>query len=642
MLGAAVHNNTTEDLAVAVRLEGDGITIDGQAEQQVKIPARQQAYVTWQTSIPADAQKVDVTFSARGTGASGAEYTDASKPTIGASGLNGLPVYRYEAPETVATSGQLSEAGTLAEAIRLPESMPVSQGELSVSVSPSLAASLTDGLTYLEEYPYECTEQTVSRFLPNVLVTRVLREAGQSDPALEANLKEQVNQAMQHLASWQHEDGGWGWWKEGQSDEQISAYVVLGMLEARDAQYDVPNRVLEDGLSYLISNIDTLPDSPWLDAAGKANRQAFLLYVLARANRPNVALVGRLYDDRLKLDLYARALLMRAISQQDANDPRLDTLRSDFANAAVVSASGTHWEEAQADVWNWNSDTRTTAIVLGTLVHTDPQNRLVANAVRWLMSHRTGGHWASTQETAWTLMALADWMRESGELKGNYNYAVGLNDKTLAQGKASPETIRQTQTLRVDVADLLKDAANKLVFARDAGQGNLYYTANLKVYLPVPQIEALDRGMIISREYYKPDDPNTPVTQAKQGDLLRVRLTVIAPKALHYVAIDDPLPAGLEGVDTSLQTSPQGEQPDAFRWSDVDNTGWGWWYFDHIQMLDEKVVLSASYLPAGTYMFTYLVRASTPGVYNVIPPTGQEFYFPEVYGRGNGMTFEVK
>jgi uncharacterized protein YfaS (alpha-2-macroglobulin family) len=108
------------------------------------------------------------------------------------------------------------------------------------------------------------------------------------------------------------------------------------------------------------------------------------------------------------------------------------------------------------------------------------------------------------------------------------------------------------------------------------------------------------------------------------------------------VVIDDPLPAGLEGVDTSLQTSPQGEQPEAYRWSDVNQTGWGWWYFDHIQMRDEKVIFSAGYLPAGTYVFTYLVRASTPGIYNVIPPTGQEFYFPEVYGRGSGMSFEVK
>jgi uncharacterized protein YfaS (alpha-2-macroglobulin family) len=41
-------------------------------------------------------------------------------------------------------------------------------------------------------------------------------------------------------------------------------------------------------------------------------------------------------------------------------------------------------------------------------------------------------------------------------------------------------------------------------------------------------------------------------------------------------------------------------------------------------------------------VYTYLVRASTPGTFNVIPPTAQEFYFPDVYGRGDGFQFVIK
>jgi len=70
--------------------------------------------------------------------------------------------------------------------------------------------------------------------------------------------------------------------------------------------------------------------------------------------------------------------------------------------------------------------------------------------------------------------------------------------------------------------------------------------------------------------------------------------------------------------------------------------GWGWWYFEYTQLRDEKVLLSASHLPAGTYIYTYLARASTPGAFNVIPSTAQEFYFPEVYGRGAGSVFEIR
>jgi uncharacterized protein YfaS (alpha-2-macroglobulin family) len=59
-------------------------------------------------------------------------------------------------------------------------------------------------------------------------------------------------------------------------------------------------------------------------------------------------------------------------------------------------------------------------------------------------------------------------------------------------------------------------------------------------------------------------------------------------------------------------------------------------------MFDEKVVLSAEYLPSGTYVFTYLARASTAGTFQVIPVTAQEFYFPDVAGRGDGSVFVVK
>jgi uncharacterized protein YfaS (alpha-2-macroglobulin family) len=55
-------------------------------------------------------------------------------------------------------------------------------GALTVTLDPSLAAGLLEGLTYLEHYPYECIEQTVSRFLPNLFTVRALRELGISRP----------------------------------------------------------------------------------------------------------------------------------------------------------------------------------------------------------------------------------------------------------------------------------------------------------------------------------------------------------------------------------------------------------------------------------------------------------------------------
>ncbi|PJF23756.1 MAG: hypothetical protein CUN53_21275, partial [Phototrophicales bacterium] len=110
-----------------------------------------------------------------------------------------------------------------------------------------------------------------------------------------------------------------------------------------------------------------------------------------------------------------------------AGDARLKTLLSDLNNAAIVSATGVHWEEAARDSWAFSSDTCSSAIALQALVRLDPQNQIIPNVVRWLMVARRGDIWLTTQESVWGLLALTDWMTTTGELNGAYDYAVWLN-----------------------------------------------------------------------------------------------------------------------------------------------------------------------------------------------------------------------
>ncbi len=634
VLGAAVHNNSGDELEARVALQAEGVTVNGPLTQLVTVPAGGQALVNWDVSV-GEVDRADFVFSV-----SAGPYTDASRPTLGTLPGQGIPVYKYETPEIVGTSGQLTEGGAVVESIALPifPDFEVSEGELSVVVAPSLAAAMTDGLDYLTHFPYECTEQIVSRFLPNVLTTRALKAAGLADPELEANLREQVGIALQRLYSRQRPDGGWPWWDGARSDALVSAYVVLGLLEAQGSGYPVSGQVLEEGVDYLESK---LPEVDRLDGRYKFNRQAFLVYVLARANQPSTRFMNTLFDGRETLDWYARGFLAQALYLADPEDPRLATLAGEFISAATLSATGTSWEEEAPDRWNWNTDTRTTAVLLAAMIKLDADNPLVANAVRWLMAHRVDGRWWGTQETAWTLMALVDWMVTSGELEADYLYEVALNGVPQGNGQANAATLRDDWRLQVDVADLLSDNLNRLAVGRSDGPGNLYYTAHLQASLPVEQVQALDRGIIISRRYYDAQDRQTPIEEMEQGQTFLARLTIVAPNTLHDVVIEDFLPAGLEAVDTSLLTSQQLGAPEPYERDDDFSEGWGWWYFDHVELRDEKVVLSARVLPQGTYEYVYLVRAATPGEFRVMPPVAHEFYFPEVYGRGDGALFLV-
>lgn len=631
-LGAVIHNNTAEALPVTVTLKAEGLSLQSDATQTVEVPAKQQAYVTWETTVQSGAERVDLTATATGGG-----YTDATRPALSSLADNGLPVLNFHVTETVGTSGALREAGSITESIQLPQSITYADARLTVEAAPSLAASLTDGLTYLNDYPYLCLEQTVSRFLPNLVSLRALKLAGKSTEALQADLDQQVGPALQRLSNSQNADGGWGVWPGGESSPTTSAYVIFGLAEAREAGYTVPESVFQNGLTYLNDHLPTITQemSGW-----EKNQAAFMLYALARGGQPNEGKVAELLAYDQNLALYGRALLAQAIHLVNAQDARLPGLMATLNNAAAKSAAGAWWNEAEADYWNWNTDVRTTAIILNTLIQVDPQNALIVDGVRWLMKHRQGSHWYSTQETSWSLMALTNWLTLSKEFETNYSFAIGLNGEKLASQLATAANLSETTLLKVGLEQMLADQTNYLVLTRGEGPGTLYYSAYLDYTLPVKEIQPLDQGILVTRQYFPLDDPQTPITAAKRRDLVQVRLTLVVPDSLHYLVIDDPLPAGLEAVDASLQTSSQ--VPEVYQPQDYARYGWGWWYFAYKQIYDEKLVMSADYLPAGTYTITYIARASTAGQFHVLPVTAKEFYFPDVSGRSGGSVFTVK
>ena len=655
-LAAVVHNNTDFPLEANLVFEADGLQIAGPGEGLCcSIPANDNTKVTWQVTVK-DVPEVTLRFRARsvdqavnartaGVGAPGRALADAIEIT--------LPVFRSATPEVVATAGQFEDDGQRLEAVILPPGHDPAQGELSIQVDPSLAAGMADGLDYLAHFPYECTEQTVSRFLPNVVTYRALEQLGLDRSELDAQLSEKVGVGLQRLYNQQHYDGGWGWWILDESDPFVSTYVLLGMAEAKRAGFTVDSGVLQRAAAYLKESLVTPRD---LEAHWQANRQAFILYALAEARQGDLGRTVALFDRRDALDTFGKAYLAMALGLLEPDEPtRVQTLLSDITSEAIVSATGAHWEELQPDTYSMNTDTRSTAIVLAALARLDPDHALAPNAVRWLMAVRRAGHWETTQETAWAIIGLTDWMVATGELEGAYNWHVVVNGELLGEGEVTPENVDQTVQLQVEVAELLADEANRIVIERWAptgaatGTGRLYYGLTMRTFKPAEQVTALNRGVIVSRRYTRadcdPEEETCPaVDQAAVGDVIRVKLTIIAPNDLHYVVVEDPFPAGAEGVDQSLKTtSVVGEPPELERTDQRTPWGesYGWWWFSHTDLRDEKAVLFATFLPRGTYEYTYLVRASLPGRYRVIPTHAYEMYFPEVFGRSDGGTFSI-
>ena len=234
------------------------------------------------------------------------------------------------------------DAGERLEGVVLPPTYEVTQGEVRVQIDPSLASATLEGLDYLRHYPYESTEGTVSRFLPNAATLSAFNEFGIQDDELEQALDFYVTRALQKLYAEQHVDGGWGWYVSGPSQPTVTAYAVQGMLAAREADVTVEQRVIDDALGYLGGQLRSLDV---LDTHSELDRQMYILYVMAKAGEPDASRTGQMYENRAGLQHWARAHLAQTIAISDPGDPRLETLRSDLVNSGIASATGIHWRK---------------------------------------------------------------------------------------------------------------------------------------------------------------------------------------------------------------------------------------------------------------------------------------------------------
>jgi len=216
-----------------------------------------------------------------------------------------------------------------------------------------------------------------------------------------------------------------------------------------------------------------------------------------------------------------------------------------------------------------------------------------------------------------------------------------------------PTGTRTAATKTLPLTTLTPGRSSILAFSRDAGRpGRLYYTLDLRYVTPAKEIEALNRGFAIAHEYTSLEDPARPITAARLGDTVRVKVTVISPADHNYVVVEDLLPAGLEPVDARLRTV----DPALRAKLEADRAGaaqrqaggyqapWFRWYYSpwqQVDLRDDRAVLVTDRLPRGIHEYVYYARATTVGDFFVAPAHAAETYFPEVFGRSDSGRFTV-
>ncbi len=646
VIRALVRNSTSDAADVTVGIEADGLILREGAERTVRIESATSVMVEW----PADA-------TAEGT----ARLTFTAKSANGLSDaiVQQLPVKMDLTQEAMATGGVVKDV-PLSEALYLPSYAVTEHGSLTVGLKPSLVGSLETELGAFGPFSWEGNDIVASRLSATLAVRRAQRASGVNQSSSDSR----IDADLASLVSAQRPDGGWSWCRTcSTSDEQITAGVLIALGEAMKDGRKVDAGVLSRAQGYLNAFINRLTD---VNHPADPNEKAYMVYALALSGQPETRLsvMRALFEqNRTKLNSWGRAYLLRAMVEAGLTkkDAQVVQLLNDISKSVIASANGNHWEDVPAKyspdtsaVARTHTNVRGTAVVLSALVRIDPAHPLIEETVRWLTVARPGQRYPSTPENASVVYALAAFAAETRELSAAYGYSVDLEGRSLVDGRFSGAGASPVEE-KLPLSSFGLGRTSILDFARDFSQrGRMYYTMDLRYGTPAPGVEALNRGFAVSHQYSPIDEPGRSIDRASIGDIVRVKVTVIAPADRNYVAIDDYLPAGLEAIDPKLKTTDvalRARLDEERRQLAGVSSGlgycapWlGWYYspFDQVDIRDDRVTLQARRVAKGIYEYVYYARATTVGDFFVAPTHAEESYFPEVFGRSDSSRFAVQ
>lgn len=517
----------------------------------------------------------------------------------------------------------------------VPRDATTSTASLTLNVTPSLLSAVAPALDYLVGYPYGCTEQTMSRFLPALLARQSLG-AGAWTPEGQ-DLKAITEAGLARLAAFQHEDGGWNFWEHDQSTLEMTAYVAGGLLRAKGVGAPVNNAMLDRGLTYLASHAR--------DPQARQAERATALRVLAEAGRVNVAQLSA-FARRKELTAYSLAQVSLALNRAGQRQAALDTLarlkamRQSSAHGTLVS-----WDGSQRGWWwYWDDNSvQVTAAALEALAKLEPASPLIPGVSQWLLQHRQGPRWVSTQDTTSVIVAALALPRPA-----TVNSTVDVQFDGLKVQSAA----LAGRAVTVDIPTPLLTAGTHTVTLKGAPQG-LSYSGQLRYARDPQALKAVtDRGLTLARQYERLtpvwDEKNrrytyarTPLLRAGQlqpvtvGDLILVTLSVKPDQAARYLLVSDPIPAGMKALDERSLTIAGLKERDEYGWDT-----WDYWYAGR-DLLDDRVDLYADYLD-GRQTMTYVLRAQTPGTFTALPTHAFLMYDPDVEGYGPAATLTVR
>jgi hypothetical protein len=561
--------------------------------------------------------------------------------------------------------------------------------QLVVTIDAQLFYSVLNALPYLVNYPYDCTEQTLNRFLSTGIVSSVfddypavatmaaelaaretrlapwaaddpnrrmaleetpwLRAAAAGEPA-DADLirvldprvaRAQRDAALAKLREAQTSLGGFPWWPGGPPSPYMTLYIVSGFSRALEFGVEVPRDVVEHAWQYLHRHyVDELAGD--LDSdKGRHETVTFLNYVLS--SYPDASWTGGVFsdDDRRRmlahsfehwrqhsplLKSYLALTLARSGREADA---RL-VFDSVMDSARTTEDEGTFWAPEDR-AWLWYNDTiETHAFALRTLGELAPGDENRQGLVHWLMLNKKLNHWKSTRATAEVIYALVHYLSAEGQL-GQREQATVRIGATEHELTFEPDEYTGANRQLVLIGAEIDPKLDSTIVVEKETPGLLFASATWHFSTEQLPESASGDFFAVERQYFKRlrQGQEWTLEPLAEGARLEVGDQVevhLSLRSKHAAEYVHLRDPRAAGFEPETLTS-------RYKW----DLGIGWYE----QVRDSGTDFFFERLPVGEYAFKYRLRANLGGTFKAAPATVQSMYAPEFNAYSSGATLSI-
>ncbi|HQQ77710.1 MAG TPA: alpha-2-macroglobulin family protein [Thermoanaerobaculia bacterium] len=560
--------------------------------------------------------------------------------------------------------------------------------QMVVTVDAQLFYTVLQALPYLVNYPYECTEQTLNRFLSTGIVSSVYRDYpavakmaaemskrttpleswDATDPNRKMALEEtpwlataqgnrpgengsinvldprvaKANQesALARLKKAQTSIGAFPWFPGGPPSPYMTLYILHGFAKGLEFGVDVPKDVTTRAWGYVAQHWR----SDWRACMvhdGCWEFVTFLNYVLS--TYPDVSWSGGAFTDAERKEMldfsfrhwrqhapYLKGYLALTLKRSGrAADAKL-VWDSVMDSAKSNDEQGTFWAPEDRS-WLWYNDTiETQAFALRTLLELDPANGKMDGLVQWLLLNKKLSQWKSTRATAEVIYSLVSYLKKQGALGVPEDATVTVGVQKVAF-TFDPEKYTGKNNRIVIPGEKVDPKTTSTVVVEKEGKGFVF--ASAAWHFSTERLPAEDRGdfFAVSRKYFRRENTGKEFT-----------LTPLAEGAVIR-------PGDQIEVQISLRTKHEAEyvhlrDPRAAG-LEPENvlSRWKWdlgiaWYEE---TRDSATNFFFERLPVGEYTFKYRLRANMAGTFRVGPATVQSMYAPEFNAYSAGAVLRV-